>query len=143
MAEYTYDAVQLIPAGGNALLNDSIRCTKGYILHENDSGILTFRGIVNNCCDRRARYLVIYNADIAVPAGGTAGQISVALARGGEIIQPTIAIVTPTVVDAYFHVSGARYIDVYRDCCINIAVENNSGQDINMQHLNVTTFRQA
>lgn len=149
MAEYVYSEVQTVQPGQAALLLDSIPCQKGYVLHENGSGIVTARGIVNGpscgcgCGVRYANYKVGFEADIAVPTGGTAGEISVAIAVNGEAIPLTIATVTPTVVDAYFHVSGQKTIRVAQGCCTDVTIENTSTQAINMQHLNVPVTRTA
>ena len=48
MAEFTYNPVQLVEAGQNVVLNNSIPCTKGYVYHRDESGIVILRGIVNN-----------------------------------------------------------------------------------------------
>ena len=85
MAEYVYNEVQLIQPGASALLNDSIPCNRGYVVHRGGSGILTLRGIVNNPCAKFARYRVSFYGNIAVPEGGTAGEIQLALAIGGEV----------------------------------------------------------
>ena len=100
MAEFVANAVQLVEAGQNVLLEDSISCNKGYVLHRNGSGIITLRGIVNNPCARFARYHVAFNGNIAVPTYGTAGEISLAIAIDGKPIQTSRARVTPSVVDA-------------------------------------------
>ena len=80
MAEYVYNPIQEVAVGQNVLLQDSIPCTRGYVIHRNGSGILTLRGIVNNPCAKFARYKVEYNGNIAVPTGETVGEISLALA---------------------------------------------------------------
>lgn len=98
MAEFTYNPIQLVSYGQNVLLNDSIPCNKGYVLHRNGSGLVTLTGKVNNPCAKFARYQVTFNGNIAVPEGGTAGPISLAISINGEPIQTSKAIVTPTVV---------------------------------------------
>ena len=50
MAEYVYAEDQAVLANENVLLQDSIPCNRGYVVHRNGSGILTLRGIVNNPC---------------------------------------------------------------------------------------------
>ena len=100
MAEYVYNPVQEIEAGQNVLLQDSIPCNRGYVIHRNGSGILTLRGIVNNPCAKFARYKVEFNGNIALPATGTAGEISLSLAIDGEPIQTSRARVTPTVTNS-------------------------------------------
>ena len=143
MAEYVYNPVQKVEAGQNVLLQDSIPCNRGYVIHRNGSGILTLRGIVNNPCAKFARYKVEFNGNIAVPTGGTAGEISLALAIDGEPIQTSRARVTPTVANAYFNITSVANITVPVGCCLTISIENTSGVSINVQNSNLTVDRTA
>lgn len=143
MAEYISVSVQEVEVGQNVLLNDSIPCTKGYVIHRNGSGILTLRGIVNNTCGCFARYQVEFNGNIAVPEGGTPEEISIALAINGEPIQSSRARVTPTVAEAYFNVTSLANITVPRGCCYTLSIENTSGQAIDVQNANLTISRVA
>jgi len=142
MAEYISVPLQEVEVGQNVLLNDSIPCTKGYVIHRNGSGILTLRGIVNNC-SCFARYQVEFNGNIAVPEGETPSEISIALAINGEPIQSSRARVTPTVAEAYFNVTSLANITVPRGCCYTLSVENTSGQAINVENANLTITRTA
>ena len=151
MAEYTYNPIQLVEPNQNVILNDNIQCNKGYVLHREESGIVTLRGIVNNptCCF--ARYQVTFNGNIAVPEDGTVGSIAIALAIDGEPILTSRAIVTPAAVDEYFNVTSTAIITVPRGCCFNVAVENVSfgatsadlATAINVQNANLTVSRIA
>lgn len=151
MAEYTYNPIQLVEPNQNVILNDNIRCNRGYVLHREESGIVTLRGIVNNptCCF--ARYQVTFNGNIAVPENGTVGPIAIALAIDGEPIQTSRAIVTPAAVDEYFNVTSTAIITVPKGCCFNVAVENVSfgataadpATAINVQNANLTVSRIA
>ena len=143
MAEFTYNPVQEVAVGGNVILNDTIACRKGYVLHRNESGIVTLRGIVNNPRAKFARYRVQFDANIAVPEGETAGPISVSLAITGEPIQTSNAIVTPTVAEAYFNVVSFAIIDVPVGCCNTVSVENTSTIPINVQNANLEVTRIA
>lgn len=143
MAEFTYNPVQEVATGGSVILNTAIGCPKGYVLHREESGVVTLRGIVNNPCARFARYQCVFDANIAIPAGGTAGEISVSLAIGGEPIPTSLGAATPTVVDAYFNVVSTAIIDVPAGCCESIAVENTSDQPINVRNANLTISRIA
>lgn len=143
MAEFVENAVQLVESGQNVLLEDSIPCNKGYVLHRNGSGIITLRGIVNNPCARFARYHVAFNGNIAVPSTGTAGEISLAIAIDGESVQTSRARVTPTVTNSYFNVTSVANITVPVGCCLIISIENTSGVDINVQNANLTIDRTA
>lgn len=71
MAEFTYNPVQVVAPSSPVVLNTAIGCTKGYVLHRPESGIVTLRGIVNNPYACFARYNVEFNANIAVPEGET------------------------------------------------------------------------
>jgi hypothetical protein len=132
-AEYVYAAAQLVEPNQNVLLNDSIPCNKGYVVHRNGSGIVTLRGIVNCPTSCFARYECTFNGNVAVPDGGTVGPISVALAIDGEPIQTSRAIVTPAATaanpptdDNFFNVTSTAIITVPRGCCYTVAVENTS-----------------
>ena len=150
MAEYLYNDPQVIQPGASALLNDAIACNKGYVIHRPGSGILTLRGIVNNPCARFARYRVSFDGNIAVPEGGTPGEIQLALAIGGEVVPTSIATATPTVAEAYWNVNGFAIIDVPAGCCYTVAVENASvsatttpAPALQVRNLNVEVSRQA
>lgn len=151
MAEYTYNPIQLVEPNQNVILNDNIPCNRGYVLHREESGIVTLRGIVNNpaCCF--ARYQVTFNGNIAVPEDGTVGAIAIALSIDGEPIQTSRAIVTPAAVDEYFNVTSTAIVTVPRGCCFNVSVENVSfgataadpATAINVQNANLTVARIA
>ena len=143
MAEYVYNPIQEVEMNQNVLLNDSIPCNKGYVIHRNGAGILTLRGIVNNSCSCFARYQVTFNGNIAIPTGGTVEEISVALALDGEPLQTSRARVTPAADEEYFNVTSTAIITVPRGCCYTIAVENTSGQAIEVQNSNVVVSRIA
>lgn len=150
MAEFTYNPVQLVQPYQSVILNDSIRCNKGYVIHRNESGLVTLRGIVNNPCSCFARYQVTFNGNIAVPEDGTVGPISVSLAIDGEPILTSRAIVTPAAVatvppsvDNYFNVTSTAIITVPKGCCLNISVDNTSTAAINVQNANLTVTRIA
>lgn len=143
MAEFTYNPVQEIPVGGNAIFYSSIPCNTGCIYHRNESGIIILRGIVNNPTANFARYQVTFNGNISIPTAGTVGPISMAIAIDGEPIQTSNAIVTPTAVDAYFNITSTAIITVPRGCCFNIGIENTSGIAINLQNANLVAVRTA
>lgn len=158
MAEFTYNPVQRVEAGQNVVLNTTIPCCKGYVIHRNESGIVILRGIVNNPNASFARYQVTFNGNIAVPSDGTVGPISVTLALDGEPILTSRAIVTPAAVtpdpptlENYFNVTSTAFITVPKGCCFTVAVENTSaGTDattpapaINVQNANLVVERVA
>ena len=152
MAEFTYNPVQTVNPNQVVILNTNIRCPKGYVLHREESGIVTLRGIVNNPYSCFARYQVTFNGNIAVPEGGAPGPIAVALAIDGESVLTSRAIVTPAAADEYFNVTSTAIITVPKGCCFNVSVENVSESEdpattpapvINVQNANLTVSRIA
>lgn len=149
MAEFAFNPVQLVEPNQNVIFDTVIPCNKGYVFHRDQSGIVILRGIVNcpNACF--ARYQVTFNANIAIPEGGTVAPISVALAIDGEPVQTSRAIVTPAAADEYFNVTSTAIITVPRGCCFTVAVENTSAlvdgvaPEINVQNANLTVARIA
>lgn len=133
MAEFTFNPVQTVQPNQPVILNTAIGCPRGYVLHRNESGIVTLRGIVNNPYGCFARYQVTFNGNIAIPDGGTVGPISVSLALDGEPILTSRAIVTPAATatdpvtqENFFNVTSTAIITVPRGCCFNVSVENTS-----------------
>ena len=49
MAEYTSAAVQTVAAGQNVLLTETAVAGKPCIVHRDGSGIVTLRGLTNQC----------------------------------------------------------------------------------------------
>lgn len=152
MAEFTNNPIQIVQPNQQVLLNTTIGCPKGYVIHREGSGIVTLRGIVNNACGCFARYQVTFNGNIAVPEDGTAGPISVAVAIDGEPVPTSKAIVTPAAVDEYFNVTSTAIVTVPKGCCFNISVENTSesatpattpAPPINVQNANLVVTRIA
>lgn len=122
MAEYLANAVQNVALNAPILFTASIPCTRGYVYHEDETGIFILRGIVNNpsCCF--ARYQVTFNGNIAIPEGGTAGSIAVALTVNGEPRLTSRAIITPAAVEEYGNVTSTAIITVPRGCCFSVSV---------------------
>lgn len=141
MATFTAAAAQTVAANQNAVLTTSpIPCNRGFICHRPGSGLITLRGITNQC---RARYKVSATANIAVATGGTAGAISVALTNNGEALPTATAIVTPGATGALFNVRVEDIFDVPKGCCITLALRNTSAQAITVQNLNIIVERIA
>lgn len=140
MAEYTNSAAQTVNAGENVLFTETPVCGTQCIVHREGSGIVTLRGITNQC---RARYRVLFGANIAVPAGGTVAPISVSISLDGEPLASTTAIATPAATGAYNNVFTAVFVDVPRGCCATIAVQNTSTQAISVQNANLIVERIA
>lgn len=142
-AEFTYNPVQEVQPNQPVILNTTIGCSKGYVIHRNESGLVTLRGIVNNPCATFARYQVTFNGNIAIPAAGTVDPISVAVAIDGEPILTSNAIVTPPAAEQYFNVTSTAIVTVPKGCCFNISVENTSTDAIEVQNANLVVDRIA
>ena len=140
MAEYTAVAAQTVAADQNVVFTETpVKGTK-CITHREGSGIVTLKGIGAQC---RARFLVEFGGNIAIPTGGTVGPIQLAIAISGEQLASTTMIVTPAAVDNYFNVSASAYIDVPAGCCATVSVKNTSAQPVLVQNANLIANRVA
>ncbi len=122
MAEYLANAVQAVALNSPVLFTASIPCTKGFVYHEDETGIFTLRGIVNNPSSCFARYQITFNGNIAIPEGGAVTPIAVALSVQGEQRPTSRAIFTPAAVDEYGNVTSTAIITIPRGCCFSLAV---------------------
>ena len=122
MAEYLNNAVQTIALNAPALFTASIPCRKGYIYHEDETGIFILRGIVNNPSSCFARYQITFNGNIAIPEGGAITPIAMALAVNGEPRATSTAIFTPAAVDEYGNITCTCIVTVPKECCFSLSV---------------------
>ena len=120
MAEYLANAVQSVSLNSPIIFNASIPCNKGFVYHEDETGIFTLCGKTNNCF---ARYQVTFNGNIAIPEGGAITPISVALVVQGEQRPTSRAIFVPAAVDTYGNVTSTALITIPKGCCFSLAVE--------------------
>ena len=136
MAEFT-STIQQVAAGQNAILDTYViksRC----VSHRTGSGLIC---VENSGCDcRPARYKIFVKANIAIPTGGTVGAISLGIALNGEIVQSSIATVTPAAVLDEFSVATEEIINAGK-CPVNIAVRNPNTQTIQISDLVVIVER--
>ena len=138
--EITANALQTVNENQNVLFTDSVICGNCSMTHRNGSGLVTLRGVTNQC---RARYKVTFGGNIAIPTGGTVGEISLAISLDGEPIGTTTMIATPAAVEEYANVFSAIFIDVPRGCCVTVGVRNTSDQAIDVQNANLIVERVA
>lgn len=141
--EYAAVALQTVPANQNVVFTDTIiPCNKGYVVHRNGSGLFKLRGLTNQS---KARYRVLFGANIAVPTGQAIGPISLAISISGEPVRSTVMTVTPTALDAFFNVSADVFVEVDRGCCVDISIENVSDPaiPISVQNANLIIDRVA
>lgn len=120
-AEYLANAVQEVNLNSAMIFTASIPCRKGYIYHEDETGIFILHGITNQCF---ATYQVTFNGNIAIPENGTVTPIAIAITVNGEPRTTSRAIYTPAAVDEYGNVTSTAIIRVPRGCCFSLAIEN-------------------
>lgn len=122
MAEYLSNAVQAVALNAPALFTASIPCRKGYVYHEDETGIFILRGIVNNPQSCFARYQITFNGNIAIPEGGAVTPIAMALAVNGEPRATSTAIFTPAAVDEYGNITCTCIVTIPKGCCFSLSV---------------------
>ena len=151
MAEYLANAVQAVALNQPAIFDASIPCKRGYVYHEDGTGIFILRGITQNCF---ARYQVTFNGNVAIPEGGTVAPIAVALAVNGEARPTSRAIYVPAAAgdENYGNVTSTAIITVPKGCCFSLSVRTVAASDdpaatpapvINLQNANLVITRVA
>ena len=120
-AEYLANAVQSVALNAPNIFTASIPCRKGYVYHEDETGIFILRGITNNQC--YATYQVTYNGNLAIPEGGAVTPIGVAVTVNGEPRTTSRAIFVPAAVDTYGNVTSTCIVKVPKGCCFSLSVE--------------------
>lgn len=138
--ELISNAIQEVAANQNVLFTDTVVKGNCSIVHREGSGLVTVRGITDQC---RARYKVSFGGNVAIPTGGTVGPISLAIAINGEGITATTMISTPAAVEEYNNVFSAVFLDVPRGCCYTISVQNLTDEAIEVQNANLIIERVA
>lgn len=138
--EITANTVQTVAENQNVLFTDDVIGGSCSILHRDGSGLVTLKGVTNQC---RARFKVTFGGNIAIPTGGTVGAISLAISLDGEPVATTTMTVTPAAVEEFWNVFSAIFIEVPRSCCSTIGVRNISIQSIEVQNANLIVERVA
>ena len=148
--EYLANTVQNIALNGPVTFTASIPCTRGYVYHEDETGIFILRGITCGQCF--ATYQVTFNGNIALPTGGTVGPIAVAITVNGEPRLTSRAIITPAAVEEYGNVTSTAIIKVPKGCCFSLSVDAVPASEdptttpaplISVQNANLTVSRIA
>lgn len=140
MAEFTAATLQNVAENQNIQFTETPVCGNCSIVHREGSGLVTLRGLTNQC---RARFRVFFSGNIAIPTGGTVGPISLAISINGEPVSSTNMIVTPAAVEEFQNVASAVFLDIPAGCCSQISVKNTSSQAINVQNANLIVERVA
>lgn len=138
MAEYSNSSIVSVAAGQNVPLTETAVAGNGCIVHREGAGIVTLRGLTNQC---KARFKVGFGANVAIPTGGTVEAITAALAINGEPLTSATATVTPAATENFFNIYVAAFIEVPRGCCVTVAAENTSTQAILFANTNFIAER--
>lgn len=122
--EFLYNDVQEVSLYSPVIFRSSIPCTRGLIIHEDETGNFILRGAnTGNCCNQWTHYQVTFNGNIAIPEGGTVTPIAVALTVNGEPRYVSRAIFTPAAAEDFGNVTSTAIIKVPRCCCYSLGVE--------------------
>lgn len=152
MAEYLANAVQTVALNGPVVFTASIPCRRGYVYHEDETGVFTLRGAVNNPESCFARYQVTFNGNAAIPTGGAVTPIALAVTVNGEARPASRAIFTPAAVETYGNLTSTAIITVPRGCCFTVSVRYVAADEdpatvptpvINVQNANLVVTRIA
>lgn len=138
MAEFTNANIVSVAAGQNVPLTETAVTGKPCIVHREGAGIVTLRGLTQQC---KARFRVAFGANIAIPTGGTVEDITAALAINGEALNSATAIVTPAAVENYFNIYVSAIVEVPKGCCVTVAMKNTSAQAVSFANSNMTVDR--
>ena len=124
MAEYLANAIQAVSLNSPVNFTASIPCRKGYIYHEDETGIFILRGVTTGCF---ARYQLNFNGNIAIPTGGAVTPIAVAIAVNGEPRVTSQAIYTPAAVEEFGNVTSTCIVPIPKGCCFSVSIRYVSG----------------
>jgi hypothetical protein len=146
-AEYSYPLTQTVAVNENILfLNGDRCCKKGFIVHNDASGVFRLKGICKNCAPR-AIYKVNFHANVAVaPAddGGVLEPITLALTQNGEVQRNTVSVVTPAAIRDQWVINFETLIELPCGCCDTISVRNISATTaIEVENANILFERIA
>lgn len=118
MAEYLTTTDALVALNGTIPFNRvSIPCNAGNVIPL-AVGILNLKG---NTPNRFARYRVTLQGNIAIPTGGAVTPIAVGIAVNGAVVPESVAIVTPSAVEDFWHVNTTAIITVPCGCCVTVS----------------------
>ncbi len=133
MIEAVNTAVQTVEANGTIFFN-STSVKKGCsVRHRQGSG--RFVALQSGV------YKVSFQANVAIPTGGTAGPISLDVTQDGESLAGSRMVSTPAAVDSYNSVSAVVLVEVYKCDSASVSVRNTSGVAINVQDANIVIDR--
>lgn len=140
LAEFTNSNIVSVASGQNVPLTETAVNSKPCIVHREGSGLVTLRGLTNQC---KAVFKISYGGNIAIPTGGTVEAITAALSINGEALASATATVTPAAVENYFNIYVSAQVCVPKGCCVAVGMRNTSTQAVNFANSNLTVERVA
>lgn len=138
--EITANTLQTVAPNGVVVFTDTASVGGPSIIHREGSGLVTLRGLTNQC---RARFRVTFGANVGLPADATVAPISLAIAINGEPLVTSTIISTPTAVEEFNNVGRVVFLDVVAGCCVQVSVENIGAAPIDVQNANLIVERVA
>ena len=112
--EFLYNEVQEVALYSPVIFRTSIPCSRGLIIHEDETGNFILRGAnTGNCCNQWTHYQVTFNGNIAIPEGGDVTPIAIALTVNGEPRYVSRAI-SPRLLPRNTATSPARLLSRFR-----------------------------
>lgn len=138
--ELTANALQTVGTFRDLLFTDTAVPGNCSMMHREGSGLVTLRGVTNQC---RARFRVSFGANVAIPTGGTVAPITVEISVNGEPLAETTMISTPAAVEEFNNISRVLFLNVPSGCCTQISVKNTTDADIVFQNASLIVERVA
>ena len=139
--EITANTLQTVTAGGIVVFTNTAVSGNPSILHREGSGLVSLRGLTNQC---RARFRVMFGGNVALPTGATETEpISLAIAINGEPLVTSTMLSTPGAVEEFNNVSCATFLDIAAGCCAQISIENTGATSVEVQNANLIVERVA
>lgn len=138
--EITANALQTVGSFRDLLFTDTAVAGSCSIMHREGSGLVTLRGITDQC---RARFRISFGANVAISEGGTVAPISVEISVNGEPLAETTMISTPAAVQEFNNISRALFLNVPSGCCTQISVKNTSAGNVDFENASLIVERVA
>lgn len=121
-AEYLANQIQDVSLNSPILMQASLPCRRGNVIHEDGTGVFILRGNTNQCY---ATYQITFNGNIALPEDATEiVPIAIAITVLGEPRLTSRAIYTPQAVSEFGNVTSTAIIKVPRGCCFSVSVDS-------------------
>ena len=138
--EITANALQTVGSFRDLLFTDTAVAGNCSIMHREGSGLVTLRGITNQC---RARFRISFGANVALPEGATVAPISVEISVNGEPLAETTMVSTPSAAQQFNNISRVLFLDVPSGCCTQISVKNTTADNIEFENASLIVERVA